>query len=52
MPGKDGTAKVDSYVIKNAAGEDVSGNYGNVKLTDGKLTVTKRDITVTTGSAS
>lgn len=52
VPGKDGTAKVDSYVIKNAAGEDVSGNYGNVKLTDGKLTVTKRDITVTTGSAS
>lgn len=52
VPGKDGTAKVDSYVIKNAAGEDVSGNYGNVKLTDGKLSVTKRDITVTTGSAS
>lgn len=52
VPGKDGTAKVDSYVIKNAAGEDIGGNYANVKLTDGKLTVTKRDITVTTGSAS
>lgn len=52
VPGKDGTAKVDSYVIKNAAGEKVNDNYANIKLVDGKLSVTKRDITVTTGSAS
>ena len=52
MPGKDGTAKIGDYVIKNAAGEKVNDNYANIKLVDGKLSVTKRDITVTTGSAS
>lgn len=52
VPGKDGTAKIGDYVIKNAAGENVNDNYANIKLVDGKLSVTKRDITVTTGSAS
>lgn len=52
VPGKDGTAKIGDYVIKNAAGEKVNDNYANIKLVDGKLSVTKRDITVTTGSAS
>ena len=52
VPGKDGTAKITDYVIKNAAGEKINDNYANIKLVDGKLTVTKRDITVTTGSAS
>lgn len=52
VPGKDGTAKIGDYVIKNAAGEKINDNYANIKLVDGKLTVTKRDITVTTGSAT
>lgn len=52
VPGKDGIAKITDYVIKNAAGEKVNDNYANIKLVDGKLTVTKRDITVTTGSAT
>lgn len=52
VPGKDGAAKISDYVIKNAAGEKVNDNYANIKLVDGKLSVTKRDITVTTGSAS
>ena len=52
VPGKDGTAKITDYVIKNAAGEKINDNYANIKLVDGKLSVTKRDITVTTGSAS
>ena len=52
VPGKDGTAKIGDYVIKNAAGEKVNDNYANIKLVDGKLSVTKRDITVTTGSDS
>lgn len=52
VPGKDGTAKITDYVIKNAAGEKINDNYANIKLVDGKLTVTKRDITVTTGSAT
>lgn len=52
VPGKDGTAKITDYVIKNAAGEKINDNYANIKLVDGKLSVTKRDITVTTGSAT
>ena len=52
VPGKDGTAKIGDYVIKNAAGEKVNDTYANIKLVDGKLSVTKRDITVTTGSAT
>ena len=52
VPGKDGIAKITDYVIKNAAGEKINDNYANIKLVDGKLSVTKRDITVTTGSAS
>lgn len=52
VPGKDGAAKIGDYVIKNAAGEKVNDNYANIKLVDGKLSVTKRDITVTTGSDS
>lgn len=52
VPGKDGIAKITDYVIKNAAGEKINDNYANIKLVDGKLSVTKRDITVTTGSAT
>lgn len=52
VPGKDGIAKITDYVIKNAAGEKINDNYANIKLVDGMLTVTKRDITVTTGSAT
>ena len=51
VPGTDGVAKVDSYVIRNANGDDVTKNYSNVKLENGKLTVTKRSITITTGDA-
>lgn len=51
VPGTDGVAKVTGYTIKNANGEDVTANYSNIKLVDGKLSITKREITVTTGSA-
>lgn len=39
-------------MIRNAAGEDRTANFTNVKKTDGKLTVTPRALTVATGSAS
>ena len=38
---------VDSYVIKNAAGEDVTSQFGNVSTGFANLTVTKRPVTLT-----
>ena len=42
----------DGYVIKNAAGEDKTGNFKNVQKIDGTLTVNPKAVTVTTGSGS
>ena len=40
----------DNYVIKNAAGENKTSNFTNIKKVDGLLTVTKAPLTITTGS--
>ena len=42
----------DGYKILDAAGTDVTGNYTNVKKVDGTLTVTPKEVTITTGSDS
>ncbi len=42
----------DGYVIKNAAGDDVTAKFTNVSKVDGTLTVTKAKLVVTTESAS
>ncbi len=42
----------DGYVIKNASGEDKTANFTNIRKVDGKLTVTKATVTVTTNTAS
>ena len=43
---------VDSYVIKNAKGEDKTANFTNIKLVDGKLTVNPAPVTLTANSGS
>jgi len=43
---------VDSYVIKNKEGKDVTANFTNVKKADGTLTVTKRKVTLTSATDS
>ena len=49
----EGTNEVkDNYIIKNRAGEDRTANFTNIKKEDGKLTVTPKAVTITTGSAS
>jgi len=47
-----GTAanKISSYKIYNAAGEDVTSSYAQANLIDGTLTVTARNVTITSGS--
>ena len=42
----------DGYVIKNAAGEDKTANFTNVKKVDGTLTIEPVPVTITTGSGS
>ena len=42
----------DGYVIKNAAGEDKTAYFTNVKKVDGTLTILPAALTVTTGSDS
>ena len=42
----------DNYIIKNRDGEDRTANFTNIKKVDGKLTVTVKTVTITTGSAS
>ncbi len=39
--------KVTSYVVKNAAGEDVTASFSNITTKDGTLEVTKRSVTLT-----
>ena len=46
------TAEVDTYTIKNAAGEDVTDQFGNVFTGKATLQVTKRPVTVASASAS
>ena len=42
----------DGFIIKNAAGENKTANFTNVKKVDGTLTVNKAPVTITTGSAT
>ena len=42
----------DGYVIKNAASEDKTANFTNVKKVDGELKVGKRPVTLTSGDAT
>lgn len=44
--------RVKSYKIINAAGQDKTDCFSNVELVDGLLSVTKRKVTFTSGSAS
>ena len=46
------TAEVDSYIITNAAGEDVTDQFGNVATGKASLVVTKRPVTLVSGDAS
>ena len=43
---------VDSYVIKNAEGEDKTESFTNVTKVEGTLTVDPKAVTITTGNAS
>ena len=45
-------AEVDSYVITNAAGQDVTDQFGNVATGKASLVVTKRPVTLVSGDAS
>ena len=42
----------DNYIIKNRDGKDRTANFTNIEKVDGKLTVTVKTVTITTGSAS
>ena len=42
----------DGYVIRNAAGEDKTASFTNVKKTAGTLTVEPKPVTISTGSGS
>lgn len=44
------TAEVESYTIKNAAGKDVTDQFGNVTTGKATLEVTKRPVTVTSAT--
>ena len=46
------TAEVDTYSIRDAAGEDVTDQFGNVFTGKATLQVTKRPVTVASASAS
>ncbi len=46
------TAEVESYTIKNAAGKDVTDQFGNVTTGKATLEVTKRPVTVTSATDS
>ncbi|WP_161566592.1 MBG domain-containing protein [Senegalimassilia faecalis] len=46
------TAEVDSYIITNAAGQDVTDQFGNVATGKASLVVTKRPVTLASGDAS
>ena len=44
--------KIDSYVVRDADGNDVTDQFGNIKTTDGTLEVTKKQVVLTSGSAT
>ena len=46
------TAEIDSYIITNAAGQDVTDQFGNVATGKASLVVTKRPVTLASGGAS
>ena len=46
------TAEVVSYIITNAAGQDVTDQFGNVATGKASLVVTKRPVTLVSGDAS
>ena len=46
------TAEIDTYSIKDATGEDVTDQFGNVFTGKATLQVTKRPVTVASASAS
>lgn len=46
------TAEVESYTIKNAAGKDVTDQFGNVATGKATLEVSKRPVTVTSAADS
>ncbi|MBE6010084.1 MAG: hypothetical protein E7236_05470 [Lachnospiraceae bacterium] len=48
--GESANTVADGFVILNADGEDRTGSFTNVKLVAGTLTVTKKAVTITTGS--
>ena len=45
-------AEVDSYVIENAAGEDVTDQFANVSCGKATLSVAKRPVTITSADAT
>ena len=45
-------AEVDSYIITNAAGQDVTDQFGNVAIGKASLVVTKRPVTLASAGAS
>ena len=45
-------AEVDSYVIENAAGEDVTDQFANVSFGMATLSVAKRPVTITSADAT
>ncbi len=45
-------AEVDSYVIENAAGEDVTDQFANVSFGKAILSVAKRSVTITSADAT
>ena len=46
------TAEIDSYIITNAAGQDVTDQFGNVAIGKASLVVTKRPVTLASAGAS
>ena len=46
------TAEVDSYIITNAEGQDVTDQFGNVATGKASLVVTKRPVTLVSGDGS
>ena len=46
------TAEIDSYIITNAAGQDVTDQFGNVAIGKALLVVTKRPVTLASAGAS
>lgn len=44
--------KIDSYVVRDADGNDVTDQFDNIRTADGTLEVTKRQVVLTSGSAT